>query len=198
MFNRYYKGVRKCIREVDRAISKGAILSGEEALDYYFKVSLVYRAELKSVLRSKEYRIGLFMAHCFECVERVIVRGYNNNSALRSMGSINFMAGILLGVRSCFVLSDDENGVFKFIVDDLSDYSEEREICIHNKESLVEALLSFAEDLIIHSKSCKGYHDFLRYYLRDRLTEVKDGISPEVYVNSENVVRLYSEIYQGV
>lgn len=179
-FKDYLKGCKSCVDLVDKALSEDIVLSKEEKLDYYFKTLLFYREELKQFLLEPMYRVAKFYSKVFFEVRKIDKYGYSNDSAVSAFKRINRSSLICNGVGSSSVYGEDEDGTLFIYVDDLKDRVYDKCYKIYDRDTLMFAMVDYAQYLVSYSKYSS---DFTDRYMLSVLDDVIRGVEPQPYLN---------------
>ena len=156
--NKFVKGCKRSVDVVDKIKrTNNVVLSPNEKLDYYFKVLVNYRTDMKMLLKSKKYRLAKFYQVCYDAIVFVQKEGYTNDIACSIFTRINRYAKLCLHKGSSYIDGYDMNGKYIISMDDLEDIRYECEWIITDKDDLCNTIISVAEYYV---KCSEKYSEF--------------------------------------
>ncbi len=191
-FKKYIRDCKNCIDMVDVALSRGAVLTPDEKMDYYFKTLCNYRMEVKKLIEP-EYRLAYFYSKVMSLMQGISCEGYYNEEVFEVFKKICSWSKMLNGKGVDDVDGYDENGSL-FVEVGISKKEEYYCYEIRGVKSLLESIADFAGYLV---QSTLKVSEYAEKYMQNILSEVLEGKNPVPYTNMEDSMTLSANLYKN-
>ena len=180
-YEKYVKGLGKCIKSVEKAIDGGALLTDMELTDYYFKRLLGGESISKlKLLKDRTYRIACFYAWGIDSVESFRRDGYENADVDRFSKQLcknAFLAGLTGKLYKTETY--DKNGTLYFNLDMGKTYEQFEITCLRDFVVCMLAVMSFLASRCIKDKE---YKEFVERYAIGVYNDIRDVVEPTPYI----------------